>query len=58
MTSVPVPQAKVTSQVFFDMEIGGKPAGRLVFGLYGDTVPLTAANFAALASGEKGCVSL
>jgi hypothetical protein len=26
-------------QVFFDIEIGGEKAGRVVFGLYGDVVP-------------------
>ena len=26
-------------QVYFDMEVGGEPAGRIVMGLYGATVP-------------------
>ena len=29
----------VTNKVFFDIEIGGKPAGRIVMGLFGDVVP-------------------
>ena len=36
------------------MEIDGKDAGRIVFGLYGNTVPLTTDNFAKLAEGNAG----
>jgi hypothetical protein len=28
--------AKITSSVFFDVEIDGKPAGRIVMGLFGE----------------------
>eukprot|EP00931_Biecheleriopsis_adriatica_P083164 TRINITY_DN5670_c0_g3_i1.p1 TRINITY_DN5670_c0_g3~~TRINITY_DN5670_c0_g3_i1.p1 ORF type:complete len:349 (+),score=68.66 TRINITY_DN5670_c0_g3_i1:44-1090(+) len=40
--------------VFFEMEIGGRPAGRIDMELYADAVPKTAENFRALCTGEKG----
>merc|ERR1712105_278416 len=39
---------------FFDMEIGGRPAGRIVMTLDSDVCPKTCENFRALCTGEKG----
>jgi len=41
-------------QVFFDVTIGGKAAGRITMELFNDVVPKTAENFRALCTGEKG----
>ena len=39
-------------KVFFDITIGGKPAGRVIMELRADVVPRTAENFRALCTGE------
>jgi len=44
----------VTHKVFFDVEIDGEQAGRIVIGLFGETTPKTVENFVALAEGRDG----
>jgi len=41
-------------RVFFDIEIGGKKAGRIQMELFSTITPKTAENFRALCTGEKG----
>lgn len=38
--------------MYFDLRIGDEDVGRVVFGLFGKTVPKTVDNFVALATGE------
>merc|ERR1711990_445922 len=48
------PIAMSNPVVFFDMTIGGSPAGRIEMTLRADVVPKTAENFRCLCTGEKG----
>jgi len=44
----------MTTRCFFDIDIGGAAAGRVVMELRNDVVPKTSENFRALCTGEKG----
>lgn len=44
----------ITKKCYFDVAIGGEPAGRIVFGLYGDVVPKTVENFTTLCDNPPG----
>ena len=48
-----IQQKVVLLQVYFDISIGGKPAGRIVIGVFGEIVPKTAKNFVELAKGTE-----
>ncbi|XP_029677272.1 peptidyl-prolyl cis-trans isomerase cyp11 isoform X1 [Formica exsecta] len=44
----------INTRVFFDIEVGGLPMGRIVFELFTDICPITCENFRTLCTGEKG----
>eukprot|EP00526_Cylindrotheca_closterium_P019774 CAMPEP_0113656648 /NCGR_PEP_ID=MMETSP0017_2-20120614/30504_1 /TAXON_ID=2856 /ORGANISM="Cylindrotheca closterium" /LENGTH=231 /DNA_ID=CAMNT_0000570281 /DNA_START=73 /DNA_END=768 /DNA_ORIENTATION=+ /assembly_acc=CAM_ASM_000147 len=51
----PIPTLpKVTQRVFFDIEVGGKKAGRIVLGLFGEIAPKAVENFVGLCECNKG----
>ncbi|XP_067652882.1 peptidyl-prolyl cis-trans isomerase B-like [Haliotis asinina] len=47
-------ETTVTQKVYFDIAIGGQSAGRIVFGLFGETAPKTVDNFFTLSTGSLG----
>jgi cyclophilin family peptidyl-prolyl cis-trans isomerase len=48
------PEVLANPKCFFDVDIGGEPAGRIVMSLRRDVVPDTAENFRMLCAGELG----
>eukprot|EP00941_MAST-03F_sp_MAST-3F-sp1_P002297 g2297.t1 len=48
----PAMKQKITDRVFFDVEVDDEPAGRIIFGLFGELAPRTAENFRKLCTGE------
>lgn len=44
----------VTDLVYMDVEIDGKPIGRIVYGMFGEVTPITTTNFIGLATHEAG----
>ena len=54
LASLVLAQSKpeITEKVFFDITVGGYKYGRIVFGLYGNTTPITVKNFVDLAEGQ------
>jgi peptidyl-prolyl cis-trans isomerase B (cyclophilin B) len=53
-TAEAVKGPKITHKVYFEISHGDEPMGTIVLGLYGKTVPKTAENFRALATGQEG----
>ena len=54
IASASEPLHTITNKVYFDVEIDGEEAGRIIMGLYGDAVPKTVDNFVTLAEGTAG----
>lgn len=50
----PKMEIKANPRVFFDIDVGGRPLGRMVFQLRADLAPKTVQNFISLCTHEKG----
>lgn len=46
--------SKKYPRVYFDISVGSKGAGRVIFELFTDITPITAENFRGLCTGEFG----
>jgi peptidyl-prolyl cis-trans isomerase B (cyclophilin B) len=46
--------SKITDRVFMDIQIGDEAVGRIVIGLFGETVPKTVENFKQLITHQQG----
>ena len=53
LTKVENTLAPVTEKIYFDITIQGKPEGRIVLGMFGETTPKTVKNFVELSDGTN-----
>lgn len=53
LSAAPTPVQQTGNLCFFDMTVGGAPAGRITFKLYDNVTPRTCANFRALCEGSS-----
>ncbi len=53
-TGGPGKNGDILPRCYFDVEIGGVSAGRIVFELFSNSAPKTAENFRGLCTGEYG----
>ncbi|XP_055373332.1 peptidyl-prolyl cis-trans isomerase D [Condylostylus longicornis] len=54
MSSIQFPEKKENPLVYLDIKIGSERVGRMIIELRKDVVPISAENFRALCTGEKG----
>eukprot|EP00898_Chlorokybus_atmophyticus_P005472 jgi/Chlat1/5926/Chrsp4S06413 len=54
LASIDISEPVVTDKVFFTITVDGKPAGRIVVGVYGQAAPIGAQRFVDLAVGKQG----
>lgn len=53
-TAMALDRPKVTDTVTWEISLGGEAIGKIVIGVFGDVVPITAKNFLELSSGVNG----